>query len=78
VSFDERANLPNIRVPVLCLAGEADQTAPAKVMERMAARIPGAKFVSLPGAGHLPNLETPAAFDAAILVFLRQALAPAT
>jgi pimeloyl-ACP methyl ester carboxylesterase len=78
VTFDERAGLAGIRVPVLCLAGEADKTAPAKVMERMAARIPGARFVSLPGAGHLPNLETPAAFDAAILDFLRQALVPAT
>lgn len=78
VTFDERASLPGIRVPALCLAGEADQTAPAKVMERMAARIPGARFASLPGAGHLPNLETPAAFDAAILAFLRQALAPTT
>jgi pimeloyl-ACP methyl ester carboxylesterase len=77
VTFDERASLPGIRVPVLCLAGEADLTAPAKVMERMAARIPGARFVSLAGAGHLPNLEVPAAFDTAILHFLRQALAPA-
>jgi 3-oxoadipate enol-lactonase len=74
VTFDERASLASIRTPVLCLAGEADQTAPAQVMERMAARIPGARFASLPGAGHLPNLETPAAFDAAILDFLRQAL----
>jgi pimeloyl-ACP methyl ester carboxylesterase len=78
VTFDERGSLAGIRVPVLCLAGEADRTAPAQVMERMAARIPGARFASLPGAGHLPNLETPAAFDAAILHFLRQALAPAT
>jgi pimeloyl-ACP methyl ester carboxylesterase len=76
VTFDERASLSGIRVPVLCLAGEADQTAPAKVMERMAARIPGARFASLPGAGHLPNLETPDAFDDAILEFLRQALTP--
>ncbi len=48
--FDERANLASIRVPVLCLAGEADQTAPAKVMERMAARIPGARFACLPAS----------------------------
>ena len=78
VTFDERAALAGIRIPVLCLAGEADRTAPAQVMERMAARIPGARFVTLPSAGHLPNVETPAAFDAAILAFLRQALAPAT
>lgn len=78
VTFDERASLANIRVPTLCLAGGADQTAPAKVMERMSARIPGARFVSLPGLGHIPSLEAPAAFDAAVLQFLRQALEPST
>jgi pimeloyl-ACP methyl ester carboxylesterase len=74
VSFDERANLPNIQVPVLCLAGALDRTAPAAVMERMAAKIPGARYVCLDSVGHLPNLEAPAAFDAAVLDFLRAAL----
>ena len=72
VGFDERANLANIRIPVLCLACEKDPNAPPQVMERMAGKIPGAKYVCLPGVGHLPNLEAPAAFDAAILAFLRE------
>ena len=55
VTFDERANLAHIRVPVLCLASEKDPAAPALVMERMAARIPGARYVCLPGLGHLPK-----------------------
>jgi pimeloyl-ACP methyl ester carboxylesterase len=76
VGFDERANLSRIRVPVLCLAGEHDRLAPAAMMERMAARIPGARYVRLAGVGHLPNVEAPTAFDAAILDFLRTALAP--
>lgn len=71
VTFEERANLGQIRVPVLCLVGEFDRNAPAPMMERMAAKIPGATFVVLPGLGHLPNLENPAAFDAAVLGFLR-------
>lgn len=74
VSFDERANLPRIGVPVLCLAGGRDRTAPAAVMERMAAKIPGARYVCLADVGHLPNLEAPAVFDAAVLDFLRAAL----
>jgi pimeloyl-ACP methyl ester carboxylesterase len=73
LTFDERANLPNIRVPVLCLAGERDPNAPAAMMQRMAARIPGARHVCLAGVGHLPNLEAPQAFDAAVLEFLTQA-----
>jgi 3-oxoadipate enol-lactonase len=74
VGFDERAALGAIRVPVLCLAGEHDRNAPAPVMERMASRIPGATYVCLPGVGHLPNLEAPAAFDRAVLDFLRHAV----
>jgi 3-oxoadipate enol-lactonase len=69
--FDERANLASIRIPVLCLAGEHDRNAPPPMMERMASRIPSARYVCLPGVGHLPNLERPAAFDAAIFEFLR-------
>ena len=75
VTFDERANLANIKVPVLCLAAELDRNAPASVVERMAGKIPGAIYVCLPGLGHMPNLEAPAAFDAAVLRFLGAALA---
>lgn len=71
VTFEERANLGQIRVPALCLVGELDTNAPAAMMQRMAAKIPGATFVGLPGLGHLPNLENAAAFDAAVLGFLR-------
>ncbi len=77
VAFDERANLANIRVPVLCLAAEHDRNAPAPMMERMAGKIPGARYVCLPGLGHLPNLENAAAFNAAVLDFLHDALSPA-
>jgi 3-oxoadipate enol-lactonase len=71
VTFDERANLARIDVPTLCLAGERDPTAPAPMMERMAARISGARFVCLMGVGHLANLEAPEAFATAIGDFLR-------
>jgi 3-oxoadipate enol-lactonase len=77
VGFDERANLPKIAVPVLCIAGEKDPNAPAAGVERMAGKIQGARYACLAGVGHLPNLEAAAAFDAAILSFLRHALVPA-
>jgi pimeloyl-ACP methyl ester carboxylesterase len=69
-AFDERANLARIAVPVLLIAGEADPNAPPSLVERMARKIPGARYVCLPGVGHLANLEAPQAFDAAILKFL--------
>jgi 3-oxoadipate enol-lactonase len=73
IHFDERRNLADIRIPVLCLAGEHDRNAPPPMMERMATKIPGARYVRLPGIGHLPNLEAPKAFDAAVLEFLASA-----
>jgi pimeloyl-ACP methyl ester carboxylesterase len=75
VTFDERANLAAIRVPVLCLAAEYDRNAPPAVLEKMAAKIPGSRYVCLPNLGHMPNLEAPHAFDAAIFNFLDAALA---
>jgi 3-oxoadipate enol-lactonase len=40
-------------------------------MAKMASFIPGASYVELSGAGHLVNLEQPAAFNAALDLFLR-------
>jgi 3-oxoadipate enol-lactonase len=77
VGFDERANLAHLTMPVLCLAGEHDRLAPPAMMERMAAHIPAARYVCLKGVGHLPNIEAPHAFDAAVLDFLRAALTSA-
>ncbi len=74
VTFEERANLGLIQVPVLVLAGEFDRQAPANMMQRMAQKIPGAKFVMLPGLGHMPNLENRTAFDAAVLNYLDEVL----
>ncbi|WBX99995.1 alpha/beta hydrolase [Ramlibacter tataouinensis] len=70
VSFDRRANLPNIHVPTLLLAGEHDRQAPPAVMKKMAQAIAGSTFLELAGVGHLLNLEAPEAFDAAVLDFL--------
>ena len=72
VTFDERENLSKIAVPVLCLAGDKDPNAPPAVVERMASKIRGCRYVCLEGAGHLPNLEVPSAFDGAILSFLQE------
>ena len=74
VTFDERANLPNIRIPILCLAAEHDRNAPPPVLEKMAGKIPGAYYICLSGLGHMPNLEAPAAFDGSIFNFLAHAL----
>ncbi|HMA06509.1 MAG TPA: alpha/beta hydrolase [Ramlibacter sp.] len=70
VTFDRRANLSQIHVPTLLLAGEHDRNAPSAVMKKMAAAIPASTFLEIPGVGHLQNLEAPDDFDALVLNFL--------
>lgn len=72
VAFDRRAALSQMALPVLCLAGAHDRTAPPEVMQRMASRIPGARYACLEGAGHIANVEQPEAFNAAVAGFLRE------
>lgn len=70
--FDQRANLAHISVPTLCLAAEFDNAAPARMMQKMAAQIAGASYECLPNAGHLANMEQPAAFNRSVLSFLQR------
>ena len=70
--FDRREALAALQLPTLMLAAVHDGTAPPDVMRRMAARVAGAEFVCLPDAGHIANLEAPAAFNAAVLSFLQR------
>lgn len=57
---DSRALLATLgRIPTLVLAGAADVITPPAGMRAMAAAIPGAEFVLVEGAGHLPPLEQP-------------------
>lgn len=70
VGFDRRESLAAIAVPTLCLAGEDDRTAPPDLLLRMSQRIPGAEYHCLGDAGHIANVEQPAAFNAAVVDFL--------
>jgi 3-oxoadipate enol-lactonase len=70
VTFDRRANLPNIHAPTLLVAGEHDRNAPPAVMRKMAAQIVGSTYLEMKGVGHLQNLEAPDEFDALLLNFL--------
>lgn len=70
VTFDRRANLGNIHVPTLLVAGEHDRNAPSAVMRKMAGAIAGSTFIEMKGIGHLQNLEAPDEFDALVLNFL--------
>jgi len=62
--------LGQIRCPTLAIVGSEDISTPPSEMRVMAAAIPGAALVEIPGAGHLAPLENPAAVSAAIAAFL--------
>ena len=69
-TFDRRAELGQIAVPTLLVAGTDDRTAPAAHMRRMSERIPGAQFELLEGCGHLGPMDQPEAFNQVLERFL--------
>lgn len=63
---DSTPLLSTIDVPTLVIGGEEDAITQPKDMRALAAAIPGAVLELLPDAGHLPSIERPAAFNAAL------------
>ncbi|MBX7128415.1 MAG: alpha/beta hydrolase, partial [Flavobacteriales bacterium] len=61
-----------ITVPTLIITGSADDLIPPCDSEAMARAIPGSVLVTLPGVGHLTNLEDPEGFNAAVRGVLEQ------
>jgi len=69
-SFTAFPQFREIDVPTLVLTASMDKVAPPDHAKLMAQRIPRARFVEIPGAGHISNIEAPAAFNAALGDFL--------
>jgi len=58
--------LPELRIPLILAVGVADRAVPPADAERLAARMPTAEIVRLPGLGHLAHEEAPG--EAAALI----------
>jgi pimeloyl-ACP methyl ester carboxylesterase len=67
---DSTPTLREVRVPALVVCGEEDPLAGPAEASRLQEGIAGATLEVLARSGHLPNLEDPPAFDAALLRFL--------
>jgi pimeloyl-ACP methyl ester carboxylesterase len=66
-THDRVAALPALAgCEVLVAAGDADALIPFRHSEVIAAELPGATLVRLPGVGHLPMLEQPEVIDVAL------------
>ena len=65
-------DLPGIGIPTLVIHGESDQLMPVENARKMAQANPQARFVGVPGAGHMSNLENCAFFNRAVEEFLAE------
>lgn len=63
---DQTPALSSIAVPTIVIVGELDALTPPSESQAMAASIPGARLVTIPGAGHLAPMERPRAVAAAL------------
>lgn len=59
-----------LNIPTLFVVGEHDPIFPPAVIRSVAAEVSGARIVELPGAGHSPYFETPAAWNRTVSEFL--------
>ena len=71
---DSTEFLREIAVPTLVVVGSQDVLTPPADSERMSAAIPGARLVTVPGAGHLTPMERPKAVAEALSEFFSSAL----
>jgi len=75
---DRSGEAARIACPCLVLVGVDDQITPAAEMKTLAHSLPYARFVALPGAGHLSNVEATTHFNQAVVDFLRALPASST
>jgi 3-oxoadipate enol-lactonase len=68
--MDQREAARAIRTPTLIIAGADDPATTVEVMRALHERIPGARFVEIPQAAHLLNIEQAERFNKILLGFL--------
>ena len=71
-AHDYASAVGTVKCPTLFIVGEQDGATPiamAKLQEKLA----GSRFVTLPGAGHISNMDRPAEFSRALRAFLSAA-----
>jgi 3-oxoadipate enol-lactonase len=71
-NHDYAAAVATVTRPVLFMAGEKDGVTPV-AMRKLSAALPGSRYVELPGAGHISNMDQPRAFTEVMRDFLKRA-----
>jgi pimeloyl-ACP methyl ester carboxylesterase len=70
--FDITDSLEQVRQPALVVCGQADRMTPPKYASFLASRLPGARLVVIPRAGHMVMLERPDEVAAKVASFLNE------
>ncbi|TBN14118.1 3-oxoadipate enol-lactonase [Agrobacterium cavarae] len=63
--------LARLVVPTLCVAGDQDGSTPSELVESLAGLVANSYFVRVCNNGHIPPLEQPTAYAAAVADFLK-------
>jgi len=71
-NYDVAGELPSVKVPTLVLCGDDDKGTPPEGNRRIAALIPGARYVEVPNARHFPMVEYPEIFGGIMLGWLQE------
>jgi pimeloyl-ACP methyl ester carboxylesterase len=65
------SELSTLTCPTMVILGELDLPDFSDIAQRLAAEIPSAALRVIPGAGHMANMEAPAAVNELLLAHLR-------
>lgn len=68
--LDLRPDLAGVKLPALVLVGEQDEATPPPMSHELAAGLPDARLKILHGCAHVPQLQAPETFLAAIKDFI--------
>ena len=64
--------LPQIQAPTLALAGDRDPIVPPDESRKIASLVPSTELAMIPDAGHVPFLERPKEYRAALSSWLEK------
>jgi pimeloyl-ACP methyl ester carboxylesterase len=65
-----------LRLPTLVVCGRRDQVTPPELSRELSALVAGSRLVIVEGAGHMLQIETPAAVNAEIATFVDSVASP--
>ncbi len=70
MNYDHNLAISRLAMPVMCLAGEKDDTFPPQILRDLTTILPDVRFFTVTGAGHSVYFETASVFNQLVKNFL--------